>query len=368
MTLAPFDPTKRTFCSAVEGCGAADTHTACGCSYIGHNQAGSKGGHLIGFGAYSEGTNDDLNKVVLSLYGSEGSTARDAVQQYADYFFDAGTPAALMAQALFALEEVWSLPIATAQATVASTLATLLQAEAATASPDSNWRLQMYLVRGYYDAIVASRHAWGVETQQMLLTTLASGLAPGGPGPAAALATALGVAKQRAAGLAGDRSLAELYTALASHVATLNATVGAFVVCDQQPDLSLGTLNSSTTDAAFLTAQASSIAALPTPAAQTSALAALLDTREAPAGGYMDVLGSVDAAAHPHLLPGEGAAADPSFYFTPLQGTDGSPPSDAPLALRSFTLVTRTAGVVMVVVAADSGGTELFCRHTLMPH
>ena len=47
-------------------------------TYTAHSLPGGSNGHLIGFGAYSEGTSDDLNKVIWSVVGSDGAQNGDA--------------------------------------------------------------------------------------------------------------------------------------------------------------------------------------------------------------------------------------------------------------------------------------------------
>ncbi len=111
----------------------------------------------IGFLTYSEGCNDDLNKVVWSGLGWEPSTpVIDLLRDYGRYFI--GEPFADdFAQGLLALERNWRGPLLT-NVGVETTLRQFRAMEGS-ASPQVllNWRFQQALYRAYYDAYVRDR-------------------------------------------------------------------------------------------------------------------------------------------------------------------------------------------------------------------
>lgn len=324
-------------------------------TYVSHSLPGGSGGRLIGFGAYSEGVADDLNKVIWSAFGSEGATRAQIVDDYVAYFFEAPV-AEHMVGALYGLEANWRGTIAASNQQVARTLSQVVAAWAAASSTAqaSNWRLQMYLMRGYYDAYVSARVAYAAQTEAMVRAALAvASTGAVGTSPASALAAASHVLSERATAEAADPQQRVLYRGVTAAVAAINASIGAFVVCDQQPDLSTTTINASVSDVPFLTAAVAEASGLASPAAQLAAIGAVLSAGVAPPGGWYDRLGSVDASQHPHLVGGEGAHADPSFYFTPLQGvdtrTDGTDPAYTNrLAQRSYTMSHFDASVTLV--------------------
>ena len=126
-------------------------------------------------GAYSEGLNDDLNKAIWSVLAQSPDLAVDElVAQYARYHFGAEAENA-MVDALFGLEQNWLGEIGT-NANVASTLSSLQTVENASSSSEltTNWRLQMYLYRGYFDAIVQAEYREQQANEAMAMDALAT--------------------------------------------------------------------------------------------------------------------------------------------------------------------------------------------------
>ncbi len=111
----------------------------------------------IGFLTYSEGCNDDVNKIVWSSLGwNPDANLRDILREYGRYFI-ADNYADDYAEALFSLERDWNGPLAS-NANVEMTL-NRFQAMERHATPQIllNWRFQQGLYRAYYDAFVKSR-------------------------------------------------------------------------------------------------------------------------------------------------------------------------------------------------------------------
>ncbi len=117
-----------------------------------HTQPGT-----IGFLAYSEGCNDDVNKVLWSEMGwNPDIPIGQALREYSRYFFG-DTYADEIAQLILALEKNWKGALLT-NGGVGVTLAQAQELEAK-ASPQlkQNWRFQQLLYRAYYDAYVRAR-------------------------------------------------------------------------------------------------------------------------------------------------------------------------------------------------------------------
>ena len=111
----------------------------------------------MGFLTYSEGCNDDVNKIVWSGLGwNPDANLRDILREYGRYFI-AENYADDYAEALFSLERDWNGPLAS-NANVEMTL-NRFQAMERAATPQIllNWRFQQGLYRAYYDAFVKSR-------------------------------------------------------------------------------------------------------------------------------------------------------------------------------------------------------------------
>lgn len=310
-------------------------------TYVGHWETNT-GGQLIGFGAYSEGVSDDLNKAVWSLFGAQGLGATASLAQYARLFFDAPV-VSFVIKGLAMLENNWKGPMHDNYGAIARTLSVWRDAyeQASSTEQQDNWRLQMYMLRAYYDATVARRHA--LESQAVTSVLQALSVAGIGSDPTAAIQTALASLQTQANSIASDPALQALNAGVWRFAAAINSSITSFVVADQQPELSLSTLNATITDLPWLSNALNVAAALSTPAAKAAALRALLATGAPAPGGYYDRLGSVSWHDHPHLVRGAGVLVDPSFYYTSLQGadtkTDALPASQVGrMATRSYSL------------------------------
>ncbi len=110
-----------------------------------------------GFITYSEGCNDDVNKIIWSSLGWDPeANVRQIVQQYARYFIGESL-GPLFADGIFDLEQNWRGPLAQ-NAGVNATLDTFRELEKRATPRDlANWRFQQGLYRAYYDAYTRDR-------------------------------------------------------------------------------------------------------------------------------------------------------------------------------------------------------------------
>ncbi len=121
--------------------------------------------HTIGFLTYSEGCNDDVNKIVWSGLGWDPEADLGGIlREYARFFIGPEYEHSF-SRGLFALEENWRGPLL-ANGGVESTLALFRDLERA-ASPQTrlNWRFQQALYRAYYDAYVRRRLLYETELE-----------------------------------------------------------------------------------------------------------------------------------------------------------------------------------------------------------
>jgi hypothetical protein len=123
----------------------------------------------IGFISYSEGCNDDVNKIVWSSLGWDPQAdLREILRQYSRHFIGEQYRDSF-AQGLIALERNWQGPLLTNE----SVFTTLKQFQSMerSASPQDllNWRFQQGLYRAYYDAYERRRlvHETELEEQAM---------------------------------------------------------------------------------------------------------------------------------------------------------------------------------------------------------
>ncbi len=126
----------------------------------------------VGFVGYSEGCNDDVNKVVWSSLGwNPDSEIVDILRDYARYLMYSPW-ADDLAQSLLALERNWEGPLLT-NAGVFTTLMQVQDMER-NAPPAllANWRFQQILYRAYYDAYTARRLLYETELEHEAMDTL----------------------------------------------------------------------------------------------------------------------------------------------------------------------------------------------------
>src|SRR5205807_5980452 len=119
--------------------------------------------HTNGFITYSEGCNDDVNKVVWSALGWDPEAdVAEVLRSYSRYFLGHHYTDSF-AQGLLALEKNWEGPALT-NTNIYATLQQFQALEKAASPRDRlNWRFQQALYRAYYDAYVRSRLLY--ETQ-----------------------------------------------------------------------------------------------------------------------------------------------------------------------------------------------------------
>ncbi len=125
-----------------------------------------------GFITYSEGVNDDVNKICFSSLGWNPETpAHEILREYSRYFIgqDYGDD---FAQALLSLEENWKGPLLP-NVKVYTTLQQFQFLErSASADVLANWRFQMGLYRAYYDAYIRSRLIYETSLEDSAMTEL----------------------------------------------------------------------------------------------------------------------------------------------------------------------------------------------------
>ena len=126
-----------------------------------------------GFLSYSDGINDDVNKVVWSQMGwNTENDVRNVIVEYCRFFF--GTEVAeKAADGIFALEQNWVGPVA-GNETIGNTLELWRNLEAENSQLSENWRWQQLVMRAYYDAYIQQRKAYEkqleTEVYEILLT------------------------------------------------------------------------------------------------------------------------------------------------------------------------------------------------------
>ncbi len=112
-----------------------------------------------GFLAYSDGSHDDVNKVVWSQMGWDTkSDVRNILVEYCRFFFGSKV-AEESADGILALEQNWVGP-ALGNKVIGETLTAWKKMEAENPQLAKNWRWQQLVMRAYYDAYIQDRLAY----------------------------------------------------------------------------------------------------------------------------------------------------------------------------------------------------------------
>eukprot|EP01051_Picozoa_sp_SAG22_P013677 SAG22_NODE_1558_length_4129_cov_2.138213_2_plen_507_part_00 len=270
----------------------------------------------IGVGAYSEGLSDDVNKVVFSLLAAEPELSLETVvRQYARYHFGAEHEEAMSA-VIFGLEQNWQGDIRRNGA-VMQTLRTIqsVESQMTAAQIASNWRLQSFLYRAYFDAHVQARFEFEMQQQEAADRALKRARTTGS-------VRALAVARAAFVGSNTDAEVAGWHARVLQLAAIINTTLGASVLQSQATDLDLDSFATAFNDKTFFSWEASRIINFSNESARLAAIDDMVYWDVPREGGMFDRLGSagVLSGRAPHLDTGQGEG-DPAFYFTPHHET-----------------------------------------------
>lgn len=283
--------------------------------------------------------------------------AIEAVRQYARMFFGAeneedGTLALLGLEQNFALRDVARDRDNTVLATLTAlqrlqnrTLQALQSRGASSAALP--WRLQMYLLRGYFDSFQQARLRWEQSREQAAMQVLSSARSVG---TMASIQSAITVLNQSwnasldaTSGECLIRNEPVANTWLQSVyqlIDSLNTTVGASVIQTQDTKLNLNTLMTPLSDAPYLLSklqwlrgatnmtEEQRLEYIEQDLLRWNVLSGVvasplsLQSLASSATQYHDDLGSTVEEDHPNLDLGQGTSSDPSYYFSPLIAGD----------------------------------------------
>ncbi len=293
--------------------------------------------HAIGFISYSEGCNDDVNKMVWSsLAWDPDKPLLEVLREYSGYFISERLRDGF-AHGILSLEENWRGPLLV-RTSVDTTLEQFRDMET-TATPDElhNWRFQMGLYRAYYDAFVRRRLIAETEAEQRCCEVLDEIRRMG------ARPNLLDVGGRQSAPTSGldlyalldeaDRLLNEplahpaaqdLRTRILELGEALFQTIHLQLAVERYQAeavtraANLDTLDAPLTSAPWLRQQLAEIRKLSSYDAQYQAILQVLDRTDPGPGGFYDDLGN--PSCQPHLVHGPGPTRDPEFRQTPLVG------------------------------------------------
>jgi hypothetical protein len=341
--------------------------------------------HAAGFGTYSEGCNDDVNKFIWNaLAWDPEARVIDILRDYCRFFISPRY-AEDFAQGLWGLEKAWQGPLL-ANENVDSTLARFETMErGATPAELLNWRFQQGLYRAYYDAYVRRRLIYETDLYNQALDKLeeihAVGSHPGmlsdegnrdeaptnGMDPTLVIAPAQSLlARGFTQPVAQEQRarILQLAEALFQSI-RMQLSVERYQAESVDRGGNLDTLDAPVTNGPWLAKRLREIRSLPSAIDLVRAIEEVLDRTNPGPGGYYDDLGDISRPSR--LVRGLGSVEDPELRRSVLIGHDCPLPAempvawkrwaealfDAPLRMHYSTLDPQARYKVRVVYAGD---------------
>ena len=276
----------------------------------------------IGFLSYSEGCNDDVNKMIWSALGWDPDTdVLDILRQYSRYFIGK-TYEDSYAQGLLALEKNWEGPLLT-NGNVYTTLQQFQTMEK-TASPQLllNWRFQQALYRAYYDAYTRKHLLYETQLEEKAMDTLRRANEFGSFIAMDDAEETLNRAVLERPALDWRSRVFELAEALYQSI-RMQLSVPRYKAIHVERGANLDLIDAPLNNRPWLIDQFEKIRSISNENERLHAIVQMVNWTNPGPGGFYDDLG--DLAHQPHLLRGKGYELDPEFRESPWIGFDELP-------------------------------------------
>jgi hypothetical protein len=260
--------------------------------------------HAVGFITYSEGCNDDVNKIVWSCLGWDaGADVLDVLRQYSRYFLGERYTEDF-AQGLLALERNWQGPLLTNEQ-VYTTLKQFQGLERRASPQDLlNWRFQQALYRAYYDAYTRSRLLAETQQEDQALEKLRAARKAGSVLAMKQAEAILDRADTRKASADWRARVFELAEALFQSV-RMQLSVERYKAISVGRGANLDTIDVPLNNRAWLKKQFARLRRLDSEAERLKGIDEILHWDDPGPGGCYDDLGN--PARRPHLVRGPGS-------------------------------------------------------------
>jgi hypothetical protein len=266
----------------------------------------------IGFLTYSEGCNDDVNKIVWSALGWDPEAkVTDILRQYSRYFIGERY-ADDFAQGLLALERDWQGPLL-ANESVDGTLKQFQALERAASPADlKNWRFQQGLFRAYYDAYIRHRLVYETDLEMQAMACLQRAPEVGVSRIISDASAILDRAPREHPNEDWRRRIFQLGEALFQSIG-MQLSVERYQAIAVDRGASLDTLDYPLNNRYWLEERFAHIRKLVgSEPERLKAVEEILQWTNPGPGGFYDDLGNI--ACQPHLVPGPGFSEDPGCY------------------------------------------------------
>lgn len=267
----------------------------------------------VGFVTYSEGVNDDVNKMLWSQWGwNENLSARTILEDYARLYAGPAN-AQQFAASLLHLEQNWRGSLR-ANTQIEATLKEMRLLDDALGA-HASWRFKMALYRACYDAYLQERLRTETAEQQAALRVLQDASRLGVPAAIARANQRLNAPLPGSVIALRDRVFAlggELF-----HDIGLQLSTSLYGAAGWERGANLDRIGIPLNDRIWLQKQLSAVESLPE-TARPSAVAGIVAHYQTPADGYQDDLGFPQR--EPHLVRGPAYADDPEMFLSAIDG------------------------------------------------
>ena len=256
----------------------------------------------IGFLAYSEGCNDDVNKIIWSsLAWNPAAKVEDILRQYGRYFISERHGDSF-ARGLLELERNWQGPLA-ANKGVDQTLSHFEEMEqGATPQMLTNWRFQQALYRAYYDAYTRARLDYETKLESRAMDALRAAQEKGADQAMSEAERLLALAANRVE-VNWRARIFELAEALFQSI-RMQLSVPRYKAISVDRGANLDTIDAPLNNRRWLEQRFTELRQLPVESQRHAGIDEILNWTNPGPGGYYDDLG--DTTRQPHLVPNEG--------------------------------------------------------------
>jgi hypothetical protein len=285
--------------------------------------------NTAGFITYSEGCNDDVNKMVWSALGwNSGADVAEILRDYSRYFISA-PHAESFADGLLMLEKNWQGPLRRNEQ-VEQTLRCFQTLEReATPLEKLNWRFQQALCRAYYDAYLRRRLIYESELEEQARTKLRDAANVGSMATMSNAEKILDRAVTEPVAAELRARIFELAEALFQSI-RMQLSVPKYQAIALERGANLDAIDVPLNSREWLKKQFAAIAALNNESERLARIKEIVDWKNPGLGGFYDDLG--DPGRQPHLVRGTGIASDPAFLESSLVSFIRNPHPEWPMS------------------------------------
>ncbi|HMJ65222.1 MAG TPA: hypothetical protein VK615_07705, partial [Candidatus Binatia bacterium] len=267
--------------------------------------------NTVGFITYSEGCNDDVNKIMWSALGwNRDADVSEVLRDYSRYFIGPAH-ADKFAEGLLLLEKNWEGLLRRSQQ-VDRTLSHFQALEReATPQEKLNWRFQQALYRAYYDAYLQRRAIFEGRIEELAIAKLYNATNTGSLAAMSEAEAILDRAMKDPLAAELRARVFELAEALFQSI-RMQLSVPKYQAIAPDRGANLDAIDVSLNNRAWLKKQFAAIAALPDEPVRLARLKEIVHWQHPGDGSFYDELG--DPEGQRHLVRGTGPARDPAFY------------------------------------------------------